>query len=227
MRTHLQRDLTKLTKKLLEVGALVEEALRKATRAVAERDLAMANGVIKNDLVVDRLEVEFEEDCLKVLALHAPVAADLRRVVGFLKVNNDLERIGDLAQNIAERAAVFATRDPITHPPELEFMAKRTRVMVRDCLDAVVNADLEVARKVLADDEEVDSIHTGFYGTVAKLLAASPGQAAEILQLLSLSRYYERIADQATNIAEDVIFMVSGEVIRHHSTRYLLVGEER
>ncbi len=226
MRTHLQRDLTSLTKKLLEIGALVEEAVKKATRAVAERDLALANQVIKGDLIVDRLEVEFEEDCLKVLALHAPVAADLRRVVGFLKVNNDLERIGDLAQNIAERAAFFATREPIEHPNELEYVAGRVRKMVRDCLDAMINTEIGLARQVLTDDEEVDSIHTGFYKTIEQLIAVSPDRGAEILQLLSLSRYYERIADQATNIAEDVIFMVSGEVIRHQATRYRLVGED-
>lgn len=219
MRTHLQRDLNKLIKKLLEIGALVEEALKKATAATWSRELATAKEVIAGDLVVDRLEVEFEEECLKVLALHAPVAADLRRVVGFLKVNNDLERIGDLAQNIAERAAFFATREPIELPGELEELAARVRTMVTECLDAVVNSNAELAHKVVEDDEIVDDIHQEFYGTVSRLIDEQPDNADAVLQLLSLSRYYERIADQATNIAEDVIFMVTGEVIRHQAAR--------
>ena len=219
MRTHLQRDLNKLIKRLLEIGALVEEALKKATTATRNRELATAKEVIAGDLVVDRLEVEFEEECLKVLALHAPVAADLRRVVGFLKVNNDLERIGDLAQNIAERAVFFATREPIELPGELEELATRVRTMVSECLDAVVNSNAELAHKVVEDDEVVDDIHQGFYGTVARLIDDRPDDAEAVLQLLSLSRYYERIADQATNIAEDVIFMVTGEVIRHQASR--------
>lgn len=219
MRTHLHRDFTLLTKKLVHLGGLVEEALQKASRAIAKRDLAAANEVIEGDLLVDRLEVEFEEECLKVLALHAPVAADLRRVVGFLKVNNDLERIGDLAQNIAERAVYFATREPIDHPPELADMAQRVSKMVRDCLDAVVNVDSDLARQVVVDDEAVDAIHTGFYRIVEERIVARPEGTEAVLQFLSLSRYYERIADQATNIAEDVIFMVTGEVIRHQASR--------
>ncbi len=217
MRTHLQRDLNRLIKRLLEVGALVETALKKATQALFQRELALANEVISGDRVVDRLEVEFEEECLKVLALHAPVAVDLRRVVGFLKVNNDLERIGDLAQNIAERAVFFATREPMQFPDQLSDLSQRVRRMVSQSLDCVINTDIEVARRVVDEDDAVDAIHQGFYRVIEDMITERPENGAAILQLLSISRYLERIADQSTNIAEDVIFMVSGEVIRHQA----------
>jgi phosphate transport system protein len=215
MRTHLQRDLERLTQKLLAVGAMVEEAFRNSLESLTERRLDLAEAVIDGDQRIDDREVDVEEDCLKVLALHAPVAADLRRVVAFLKLNNDLERIGDLAKNIAERAAFLATRDEIDIPAQLPEMAERAQRMVRDCLDAVVNADTELAHKVVADDEIVDEMHGGFYRLIEQRIAADPARAKENLQLLSVSRYLERIADQATNVAEDVVFMVEGEVIRH------------
>jgi len=215
MRTHLQRDLERLTQKLLAVGAMVEEAFRNAMEALTERRSDLAESVIRGDELIDDREVDVEEDCLKVLALHAPVAADLRRVVAFLKLNNDLERVGDLAKNIAERAASLAASDPIDIPSEIPEMAETVQGMLRDCLDAVVNADTELAQKVVADDEIVDDMHGGFYRLIEERIAASPERAKENLQLLSVSRYLERIADQATNVAEDVVFMVEGEVIRH------------
>jgi phosphate transport system protein len=215
MRTHLQRDLERLTQKLLAVGAMVEEAFRNAMEALTERRSDLAESVIRGDELIDDREVDVEEDCLKVLALHAPVAADLRRVVAFLKLNNDLERVGDLAKNIAERAASLAASDPIDIPSEIPEMAETVHGMLRDCLDAVVNADTELAHKVVVDDEIVDDLHGGFYRLIESRIAASPERARENLQLLSVSRYLERIADQATNVAEDVVFMVEGEVIRH------------
>ena len=215
MRTHLQRDLERLTQKLLAVGAMVEEAFRNAMEALTERRSELAEAVIRGDELIDDREVDVEEDCLKVLALHAPVAADLRRVVAFLKLNNDLERVGDLAKNIAERAASLAASDPIDIPSEIPEMAETVQGMLRDCLDAVVNADTELAQKVVADDEIVDDMHGGFYRLIEERIAASPERTKENLQLLSVSRYLERIADQATNVAEDVVFMVEGEVIRH------------
>ncbi|HVS62253.1 MAG TPA: phosphate signaling complex protein PhoU [Thermoanaerobaculia bacterium] len=215
MRTHLQRDLERLTQKLLAVGAMVEEAFRNSMEALTERRGDLAEEVIRGDELIDDREVDVEEDCLKVLALHAPVAADLRRVVAFLKLNNDLERVGDLAKNIAERAAFLATRDEIDIPAQIPEMAEKAQGMLRDCLDAVVNADTELAQKVVADDEIVDDMHGGFYRLIEERIAGEPERARENLQLLSVSRYLERIADQATNVAEDVVFMVEGEVIRH------------
>jgi phosphate transport system protein len=215
MRTHLQRDLDALTKKLILVGGMVEDATGKAIAALTERRLDLAEEVQRGDQKVDEREVEVEEDCLKVLALHAPVAADLRRVVAFLKLNNDLERVGDLAKNIAERAAFLALRDPVAIPPQIPEMCSRVRLMLRECLDAVVRADTGLARKVLEDDDIVDGLHKEVYGSVEGRLRQDPQHAQEILQLLSVSRYLERMADQATNVAEDVVFMVDGQVIRH------------
>lgn len=219
MRTHLQRDLERLTQKLLAVGAMVEEAFRNAMEALTERRSDLAESVIRGDELIDDREVDVEEDCLKVLALHAPVAADLRRVVAFLKLNNDLERVGDLAKNIAERAASLAASDPIDIPSEIPEMAETVHGMLRDCLDAVVNADTELAHKVVVDDEIVDDLHGGFYRLIESRIAASPERARENLQLLSVSRYLERIADQATNVAEDVVFMVEGRIIKHPAAR--------
>ncbi|HUP21717.1 MAG TPA: phosphate signaling complex protein PhoU [Thermoanaerobaculia bacterium] len=217
MRTHLQRDLEVLTKKLLAVGSTVEQATTRALTSLIERQLEMAREVRAGDAEVDELEVEVEEDCLKILALHAPVAADLRIVIAYLKLNNDLERVGDLARNIAERAEFLSTREPIEIPEQIPVMGNFVRTMLRECLDAVVNADTALARKVLDDDEKVDLLHKQVYGVIARRISEEPDRGEELLQLLSVSRYLERMADQATNVAEDVVFMVEGEVIRHRS----------
>jgi phosphate transport system protein len=218
MRTHLQRDLEALTKKLLAVGSTVEQATTRALTALVERQLGVAEEVRAGDAAVDQLEVEVEEDCLKILALHAPVAADLRIVIAYLKLNNDLERVGDLARNIAERAVFLATREPIEIPEQIPLMGRYVRGMLRECLDAVVNADTELARKVLDDDDHVDRLHKEVYGVTASRIREQPDRGEELLQLLSVSRYLERMADQATNVAEDVVFMVEGQVIRHRSS---------
>jgi phosphate transport system protein len=217
MRTHLQRDLEALTKKLLAVGSTVEQATSRALTALMDRRLDLAEDVTARDSEVDQLEVEVEEECLKILALHAPVAADLRIVIAYLKLNNDLERVGDLARNIAERAAFLATREPIEIPEQIPVMGSYVRGMLRECLDAVVNADTKLARKVLEDDEHVDQLHREVYGVIAERIRKEPDRGEELLQLLSVSRYLERMADQSTNVAEDVVFMVEGQVIRHQS----------
>jgi phosphate transport system protein len=217
MRTHLQRDLEAVTKKLLAVGSIVEQATTRALNALIERKLEVARDVEAGDAEVDELEVEVEEDCLKILALHAPVAADLRIVIAYLKLNNDLERIGDLARNIAERAEFLATREPIGIPEQIPVMGRYVRDMLRECLDAVVHGDTQLARKVLDEDEKVDQLHKQVYGVIARRIAEAPQRSEELLQLLSVSRYLERMADQATNVAEDVVFMVEGQVIRHRS----------
>ncbi len=215
MRAHLQRDLITLKKMLLQIGSLVEEATEKALRALFERRVDLAHEVQVGDLRIDELEVNFEEECLKVLALHQPVAGDLRHVVAFLKVNNDLERVGDLAQNLAERAEFLSARPVLEIPIQIQRLGDRVRRMLHECLNAVVNADTTVARQVLDDDEIVDREHEAFYRFVQENIQADPHLAEEWLQVLSVSRYLERIADQATNIAEDVVFMAEGAVIRH------------
>lgn len=217
MAIHLVRDLENLKKELLLVGAMVEVATNKAIVALIDRRPDLAEEVIQGDRDVDQREVQVEEECLKVLALHQPVAADLRFVVAVLKVNNDLERVGDLAGNIAARARYFAEHPGVEIQPEINTMAKGTRAMLRDSLNALIALDTKMARDVLRKDEEIDSIHRDLFSGLQEDMCAAPETIPHRVQLLSVSRYLERIADLATNIAEDVIFMVDGDVVRHQS----------
>lgn len=220
MPQHLQREIENLKKKILSLGAKVEEAVRRATLSIQERNREPATQVIENDYEIDQFEVEIEEDCLKILALHQPVAIDLRFIVAVLKINNDLERIGDLAVNIAERAAFLAA-----HPkPDISFdfvdMAEKAQQMLKKSLDALVNMDCELAHKVCAADDEIDAMNRQMYLIVQDAIHAHPQQMESLVHLLSASRHLERIADLATNIAEDVIYMAEGEIVRHRTEEY-------
>ncbi len=217
MRIHLQRDLDQVTQSLLEVAAMVEDMIAKSLRALRERRVDLAHEVQRQDRVIDAREIEVEEECLKILALHSPVAADLRMVVTYLKVNNDLERAGDLARNLAERAESLAVAEPVEIPEEIWIMAERIPKMLRAALDAVVEGDTELARSVIADDELVDGSHEAMYGVVRRMIDEDPGLTSASIQFLSISRYLERMADLATNVAEDVVFLVDGEVVRHQA----------
>jgi phosphate transport system protein len=212
---HLQRDLEKLTREILAMGALVEDATARAMEALLERDAELARRVIEGDRGIDLKEIEVEEECLKLLALHQPVAADLRFIVAVLKVNNDLERMGDLAQNIAERALMLASTQGAEPPPELRGMMEMVQSMVVRSLDALVKLDAETARGVLRDDHAVDSVHRRMYRNLQERMARYPDRIPDYIQYLSVSRYLERIADQSTNVAEDVIFTAEGDVVRH------------
>ena len=212
----LRTEIDRLKKNILTLSAVVEEAVQKAMIATERRDPVMAQSVIQGDKRVDVLEVELEEECLKILALHQPVAMDLRFIIAVLKINNDLERIGDLAVNIAERAVFLADHKDVAPPPTLSDLADRVQNMLHKSLDALVNTDTALAREVLRTDDEVDAIHRGMYGRVQKRAQENPAEVAGLFQWLSVSRYLERIADQATNIAEDVIYMMEGEIIRHN-----------
>jgi phosphate transport system protein len=220
MPIHLHRDLDRLAKEILSVGALVEEAANHAIEALIHRRPELAERVLDGDDRIDAREVEVEVECLKMLALHQPVAADLRYIVAVLKVNNDLERMGDLAVNVAERALYLATHDPL--PVSLDFptMGEIVRRMVRDCLDALIRRDVEAARRVIADDDRVDDINREMFGVVQGLMQSDPATVKRAVHLLSASRHLERIADLATNIAEDVIFLVDGQVVRHSPETY-------
>ena len=225
MKSHLQRDLEKLTREILAMGALVEDATARAMEALLERNGELAQRVIDGDRTIDLKEIEVEEDCLKLLALHQPVAADLRFIVAVLKVNNDLERMGDLAQNIAERAVMLARANSTTAPPaELRAMMEMVQSMVVRCLDALVRLDADVARTVLRDDEGVDEVHRRMYQHLQERMQKNPEKVPDFIQYLSVSRYLERMADQTTNIAEDVIFTAEGELVRHR--RFLPNGTE-
>jgi phosphate transport system protein len=216
MSKHLQKDLDRLKKEILQLGNMVECAINNAILSLNDRRPDLAEIVIESEVLVDEKEVLIEEDCLKILALHQPVAMDLRFIVVVLKVNNDLERMGDLAVNIAKRAIFLSSEKPIPSPVEFaEVMSARIRTMVRNSLDAMVDLDVDLARRVIAMDNEVDDINRQMYVEFQNQVESDPATIKRALGLLSTSRYLERIADLATNIAEDVIFMVEGEVIRH------------
>ena len=215
MTKHLVRDLTNLKKLLLEVGAMVEEATDKAITALTQRRAEVASEVIASDNEIDSKEVLIEEECLKILALHQPVASDLRFVIAALKVNNDLERMGDQAVNIAERAAALAEQPPLQIPLNVDRMADVVQQMVRSSLDAHVNLDTELALSVCRMDDEVDDLNREMFSIMQAEMSKDPSLVVRAVHYLSASRDLERIADLATNIAEDVVFMVEGDVIRH------------
>lgn len=218
MSLHLQRDLDQLKKELLQLGNMVENAINNAILSLNDRRPELAEKVISQELLVDEKEVLIEEECLKILALHQPVAMDLRFIVAVLKVNNDLERMGDSAVNIAERALFLAGEDPIASPVEFtEIMAASIRTMVSKSLDAIVRLDVELARTVIGMDRVVDDINRRMFVEFQAQVEKDPKTVSRALSWLSSSRYMERIADLATNIAEDVIFMVEGEVVRHRN----------
>jgi phosphate transport system protein len=215
MTKHLLRDLEHLKKELLGVGSLVESAIDLATTSLLERRPELAMAVIQGDEEVDSREVAIEEDCLKTLALHQPVAFDLRYIVAVLKVNNDLERMGDLAVNIAERAVDLSAHSPVPPPPGFDRMVESVRRMVRMSLDALVQQDVARAEEVLRADAVVDALHREIFAATQERMRQDPDVIHQGLCAISASRNLERIADQATNIAEDVLFLVQGEIIRH------------
>lgn len=212
---HIQRQVELLKQKILNVGGLVEEAIANAISALVNRDGKLAQRVISEDSVIDLMEVEVEEDCLKILALYQPVAADLRFVVAILKINNDLERIGDLARNIAKRVNYLSKSDPIELPYSMRDMTTKVQSMVKMSLDALVNGDVALARQVRAEDDIVDNERKKIADHVITLIKKMPERVEYLLKLNSVSKHLERIADMATNIAEDVIYMVEGEIVRH------------
>lgn len=215
MSRHLERDLENLKRELLDMGALVETAVNKAVVALTQRRIALAHEVAQGDVHVDAKELAVEAECTKVLALHRPVASDLRFVVACLKVNNDLERVGDLAVNIAERVRALATAPPLDIPPELDELAERARQMLRQSLDAFVQQDTVLARRVRDDDDAVDELNRRMFAVMQARMKADPATVERALHVLSSSRNLERIADLATNVCEDVVFLVEGESIRH------------
>jgi len=215
MTQHIHRQIDALKQKILHVGTLVEEAIANAISALINRDAALAQKVMANDDVIDRMEVEVEEECLKVLALYQPVAADLRFVVAVLKINNDLERMGDLARNIAKRVTYVAGAEPMDLPVDFRGMARQAQNMVKESLDALVNADANLARQVRTEDDEVDLSRQRIRQQLLAAIRRTPDRTEYLLKLNSVSKHLERLADMATNIAEDVIYMVEGEIVRH------------
>lgn len=215
MSRHLEVEIEKLKQNLLRLAATVEESVHMAVRAIATRDARLARTVIEADQEIDQLEVEIEEQCLKVLALYQPVAVDLRFIVALLKINNDLERIGDLAVNLAERAVAVSTLPTVAVPFDLDGMAGLVKTMLKRSLDSLMHADLTEAAAVRQSDDQVDQIHRNMYKAIRDGIVAHPEHVDTYILFLSVSRYLERIADHATNIAEDVTYMIEGEIVRH------------
>ncbi|HZZ79090.1 MAG TPA: phosphate signaling complex protein PhoU [Gemmataceae bacterium] len=217
MSKHLQHQIEALKQKILLVGTLVEDAIAKAISALVNRNGDLARAIIERDDEIDRMEVDVEEECLKVLALYQPVAADLRFVVAVLKINNDLERMGDLARNIAKRVAYLAAHERVELPAEFRGMAAQAQSMVRRSLDALVNRDTLIARQIRDDDDEVDAVQRIIRDRIQSQMRQSPDKLDLYMRLLSVSRHLERLADMATNVADDVIYMVEGDIVRHRN----------
>jgi phosphate transport system protein len=216
----LERELERLKKMILALSAVVEENVSRAVRSVMTREAKVAQRVVDSDKDIDATEVDIEEECLKVLALHQPVASDLRFIIAVLKINGDLERIGDLAVNIAERGLSLASSERIPIPIELVGMSEEVQAMLRKSLDSLVHLDARLAHEVGAHDDEVDDLNRQNFARIQEEIPKDLAHIDSLMQFLSVSRYLERIADHASNIAEDVIYLIEGTIIRHKGGEY-------
>lgn len=214
---HFVEELEQLKTKLLEMGSLVEAAVQRSILAVTQKDRSAAAEVFRNEERINSIEVEIDDFAVKLLALQQPMAADLRLIVAALKINTDLERMGDLAENIAHRALALMEGAPIKPMIDIPHIAGLVQSMVRKALDAFVKRDADLARSVLASDDAVDSLRTACYHELVSFMEQDPRNIQEALALLSITRNLERIADHSTNIAEDVLFLVKGVDVRHHA----------
>lgn len=210
-----QREIENLKKLILSLGAIVEEQIQRSMLALERRDIELADQVVERDKEVDSLEILIEEECLKILALYQPVAKELRFVVAVLKMNNDLERMGDLAANIAKRARYLAKRDKLEIVSDFQIVAEKIQTMVKKALDALVNTDMNLAREVITADDEIDKLTKQMLKKTINAVEKDSDHTKEYFSIRSISKNLERIADSATNIAEDVIYLCSGEIIRH------------
>lgn len=214
MAGNLQREIEKIKKEILFLGAMVEDRLKKAIFAINTEDLGLAQKVIDTDFEVDEKEIEVEEECLKILALYQPVATDLRFFVAVIKINNDLERIADYASNIAKRFKT-SSQDPNRFRYDYTTMADLTAKMLRMSLDALVRMDVDMAYEVRSMDADVNTMRDEAYDSMKKDIQKYPDMVSEIINMYLISRHLERIGDHTTNIAEEVIYLIEGEIIRH------------
>ncbi len=215
MTSHWQREIDKLKKQIFQLSDLVKQNLEDAVFALEKRDLELARRVHDSDDLVDQRELEIEENCLKILALYQPVAIDLRFIVAVLKINSDLERIGDEAVNIASRAIYINSQLPVQSNIDFSGITEGVKRMLTQSLDALVNLDAKIAYQVRSSDDEVDeAVHRAFVDIKEKI-RRNPENVDVLIDYARICRYLERVADHATNIAEDVIYMVEGEIVRH------------
>lgn len=215
IRKHFSRELENIKKLILSLGAIVEERVRMATKAIEDNDAELAQQIIKSDYEIDEMEVDIEEECLKVLALHQPVAIDLRFIIAVIKINNELERIGDQAVNIAERVGVTAKSEQLEMFFDYSAMGEKAQRMLKMSLDALVKMDYDEAFNVVMMDDEVDALKEQAYDRVKRAMGEHPDKIGYLINLFLISRHLERLADHTTNIAEEVIYLIEGEIVRH------------
>jgi phosphate transport system protein len=213
---HFQEELESLQGRLLEMGGLAEERVSAAVQSLVSRDIAAIERMLDGDEPINALHVEIDNRCFKLLALHQPMATDLRAIVAAVKINTDLERVGDLAVNIAEAAKRYATHPPVKKLIDIPQMGDIAQEMLHDALDAYVRRDTSLAQQVLNEDDRLDGLKTQIFRELLDYMLKDPSTVEPALDLILVSRHLERIGDHATNIAEDVIFMVSALDVRHH-----------
>ena len=216
MERHFHEELSQLKQRLLTMGGLAEERVQVAIRGLIERDVALMERVVTGDADLNRLHVEVDDRCFKLLALHQPVAGDLRTIVAAVKINNDLERVGDLAVNIAEAGQRYVTHPPVKPLIDIPRMADLARAMFHDSLDAFVSLDVTAAQSVLDRDDLLDDLKDQVFRDLLTYMIGDPRTIEPGLDLVLVSRHLERVGDHATNIAEDVIFIAAARDVRHH-----------
>jgi phosphate transport system protein len=214
---HFQDELEQLKTRLLEMGGIAEEQVRTAVKGLVDRDHALVDHVLTGDDPLNSLHIEIDNRCFTLLALYQPMAADLRTIVAAVKINTDLERVGDLAVNIAEAARRYVAHAPVKKLIDIPRMAMIAQTMLRDALDAFVRRDIELAQQVLNEDDRLDSLKTQIFRELLTYMLQDPHTIEPALDLILISRHLERIGDHATNVAEDVIFIVSARDVRHHA----------
>ena len=215
MAGNLQKEIEKIKKEILSLGAMVEDRFKKAVNAVRTNDTLLARDIISSDIEIDELEVEEEEECLKILALYQPVAIDLRFLIAVVKINNDLERVADLAANIAQRIKTVSgsTSNPFCY--DYSSMAEKTGLMLKMSLDALVGMDSDMADQVIRMDKDVNAMRNRAYEAMKTAIIKAPDLVGQTINRYLISRHLERIGDHATNIAEEVIHLVDGKIVRH------------
>jgi len=214
---HFQEELEQLKRRLLEMGGLAEEHVRLAVKGLVDRDHELIDSVLLGDEPLNALHIELDNRSFTLLALYQPMAADLRTIVAALKINTDLERVGDLAVNIAEAARRYTSHSPVKKLIDIPRMASIAQTMLRDALDAFVRRDVDLAQQVLNEDDKLDALKTQIFRELLTYMLQDPSTIEPALDLILVSRHLERIGDHATNIAEDVIFIVSARDVRHHA----------
>lgn len=220
MSIHLVRDMEALHRNVLSMCAMVEDLVHRAVDELGKPDIELTRELARRDDEVDRWDVRIEDECLKILALHQPVAVDLRRIATVMKITGELERVADLGVNIAERAAGLAAGPEIAIPDKLDHMAHAALDMLHRSIDSFVEMDSQLAREVCEQDDLVDELNREIIAELIQVMHNSPNLIEPAMQLFSAARHVERVADHATNIAEQVVYLVEGEIIRHQSELY-------